>query len=105
MGGAARLWTTAAAAPDAPPARPDPGDPVIVAVASGLAVFPAGSRRSGERGAPAGPRSVVRPSRAPPTGGDTPYPRDVLRDAPAFRSRVSKENHRDELRGISVDQP
>lgn len=75
MGGGCALWTTAAAALDAPPARPDPGDPVTVASCLVLTVLRNRTTPVGASAlAPTGPPSVVRPSRAPPTGGGTPHP-------------------------------
>ncbi|MGH3904170.1 MAG: hypothetical protein ACRDTE_08275 [Pseudonocardiaceae bacterium] len=66
MAGGGALWTTAAAAPDAPPAQPD-------RVIRSLVLRPRPEEFSlpdhagrGERGAPAGPPSVV-PGESRPT--------------------------------------
>ncbi|MGH3857728.1 MAG: hypothetical protein ACRDR6_30405, partial [Pseudonocardiaceae bacterium] len=40
LGGGGALWTTAAAAPDAPPARPDAGDPALLACPVSLVFTP-----------------------------------------------------------------
>ncbi|MGH3778397.1 MAG: hypothetical protein ACRDRR_22085 [Pseudonocardiaceae bacterium] len=70
----AQLWTTAAAAPEAPLAQPDPGDPVTVAPPLAWKV-PRGRITPVERARVPRPVRHRWPGRGtPPTGGDTHHP-------------------------------
>ncbi|MGH3847410.1 MAG: hypothetical protein ACRDR6_26135 [Pseudonocardiaceae bacterium] len=81
LGGGGALWTTAAAAPDAPPAQPDAGDPAPLSRSPGVFTAPDHTGRAS---------AVPRPVRCRWSGQVALHPTAETRDHPDDAERTGR---------------